>query len=219
MEEKIITYKGDEIKVTFDANRCIHSAECVRGLPSVFDVDKKPWIQPDNSSPDKIAEVIHRCPTGALQYERLDGKENESPPKQNKISLGKDGPVYMYGDIEIQNADGNVVLEDTRFALCRCGESSNKPACDNSHEEIEFTANESSDLEKFPETDNDSHGKLILKLMKNGPVLVEGTYNIQETEDHFRQSDKNMALCRCGSSSNKPFCDGTHKEIGFTTSE
>jgi len=219
MEEKIITYKGDEIKVTFDVNRCIHSAECTNGLPEVFDVDKKPWVQPDNSSPGKVAKVIHRCPTGALQYERLDGKENETPPKQNKITLGKNGPVYMYGDIEIQNGDGDVVLEDTRFALCRCGESTNKPACDNSHEEIEFTADESSDLEKFPVTENESHGKLILKLMKNGPVLVEGTYNMQENKGQFSQSDKNMALCRCGGSSNKPFCDGSHKDIGFKTSE
>jgi len=219
MKEKILTYKGEKIKVTYDVNRCIHSAECTNGLPSVFNTERKPWVQPDNDSADNVAAVIHRCPTGALQYERLDGKENETPPKQNKISLEKNGPVYIYGDIQIQNSDSNVILEDTRFALCRCGASNNKPACDNSHKEIEFNASDKSNLTNFPDIGNDPHGTLILKLMENGPVLVDGTYNIQEDSNRFKESNKNMALCRCGASSNKPFCDGSHKEIGFESSK
>jgi len=61
-------YTADEITVYFDSSRCRHFAECVRGAPSVFDVDKRPWIQPANGTADKIAEVVRRCPSGALHY-------------------------------------------------------------------------------------------------------------------------------------------------------
>jgi len=218
MKEKVLTYKGEKIKVTYDLNRCIHAAECTGGLPSVFDADAKPWVQPDNAAADEVADTIHKCPTGALQYERLDSAENEKPPAKNRISLEKDGPVYIYGDLKIQDADGNVILEDSRFALCRCGLSGNKPACDNSHQNEEFEASENSNAERFPEVNEDSHGPLVLKVMKNGPVLVEGKYKIQTGRDQFYETNKNMALCRCGASGNKPFCDGSHKEVGFVAS-
>ncbi|MGF1669696.1 MAG: CDGSH iron-sulfur domain-containing protein [Balneolaceae bacterium] len=218
MKEKILTYKGEKIKVTYDVNRCIHAAECTGGLPSVFNADAKPWVQPDNDAADNIAGTIHKCPTGALQYERLDGSQNEKPPSKNRISLDKNGPVYFHGDIQLQDAEGNIILEDTRFALCRCGASKNKPACDNSHKKIKFKAPETSGSERFPQTEKSSHGKLILKVMKNGPVLVEGTCEIQTDKNKFYQTEKNMALCRCGASNNKPFCDGTHKDIGFEAS-
>ena len=215
MKEKVLTYKGEKIKVTYDVNRCIHAAECTGGLPAVFDINAKPWVQPDSAPAEAVAETIHKCPTGALQYERMDGTENEKPPAKNRISLEKDGPVYIYGDLEVQDADGNMILEDTRFALCRCGLSGNKPACDNSHQDEEFEASEMSDAERFPEVSEDTHGPLILKVMKNGPVLVEGTYQIQTAKDTYYETGKNMALCRCGASGNKPFCDGSHKEAGF----
>ncbi|WP_176719473.1 (4Fe-4S)-binding protein, partial [Rhodohalobacter halophilus] len=65
MESKIHNYENNEIKVSYDVKRCIHAAECVKGLPKVFDPNKKPWIEPDNASAKEIADVIERCPTGA----------------------------------------------------------------------------------------------------------------------------------------------------------
>ncbi|GAB4102937.1 (4Fe-4S)-binding protein [Micromonospora taraxaci] len=41
------TYEGQKITVTFEARRCLHAAECVRGLPEVFDPGQRPWIRPD----------------------------------------------------------------------------------------------------------------------------------------------------------------------------
>ncbi|MDP9796110.1 putative Fe-S cluster protein YjdI [Catenuloplanes nepalensis] len=64
------SYRGSDITVTFDAGRCRHAAECVRGLPEVFDVSARPWITPDNAGADAVAEVVARCPSGALQYIR-----------------------------------------------------------------------------------------------------------------------------------------------------
>ncbi|WP_372790251.1 (4Fe-4S)-binding protein [Paraconexibacter sp.] len=63
-------YSGDGIVVTFDGTLCRHAAECVRGLPEVFDTKARPWIQPANAAPDVVTEVVARCPSGALRTER-----------------------------------------------------------------------------------------------------------------------------------------------------
>lgn len=73
------TYSGENIDVQFDSERCIHAAECVKGLPQVFDVKKRPWISPDNENADVIARVVDRCPSGALQYIRKDNGGEEQP--------------------------------------------------------------------------------------------------------------------------------------------
>ena len=44
MTDVVKTYWSDDLVVTYDATRCIHAAECVRGLPGVFDTGKRPWI-------------------------------------------------------------------------------------------------------------------------------------------------------------------------------
>jgi uncharacterized Fe-S cluster protein YjdI len=72
--KRLQTYETDEITVTFDPNLCIHSGVCVRGLPPVFDVRRKRWVQPDLATPEQVAAQIDRCPSGALQY-RLEVRE------------------------------------------------------------------------------------------------------------------------------------------------
>lgn len=218
MEQKIHSYENNDITVHYDARRCIHAKECVKGLKSVFDPKKRPWIQPDEASAEQIMEVVERCPTGALHYRLKDDATEEKVPPRNTISISPDGPVYFRGNIEVQNEDGETVLKDTRWALCRCGHSGNKPACDNTHTNIEFEASacfKKSNLEEQEITADGS--RLILKALKNGPVLVQGSYVIYSETSQPVSSAKNIALCRCGGSSNKPFCDGTHKEINFTS--
>ena len=217
MKEKILTYNGDDITVTYDIKRCIHAANCVDGLPEVFDPERKPWIDANEAPGNKIADVIETCPTGALQYKMKASERTETPPSHNRISLQEDGPVYMYGDIEVQDHEGNVVLNDTRFAFCRCGASGNKPACDNSHKKIEFQADTAADSAKLPDPagKGENGQKLIVKLMKDGPAILEGTYTVESETIDPATSDKGIALCRCGASGTKPFCDGSHKAAGF----
>jgi uncharacterized Fe-S cluster protein YjdI len=69
------TYETDAIRVTYDPGVCNHAAECVRGLPQVFDSKAQPWIQPQNADPNAVAEQVRRCPSGALQYELLNQPE------------------------------------------------------------------------------------------------------------------------------------------------
>jgi uncharacterized Fe-S cluster protein YjdI len=64
-------YKNDKIAVRYDPKVCIHAGECVRGLPSVFDVSNKPWIDVNGAAVDAIIEQVKRCPSGALSNEQL----------------------------------------------------------------------------------------------------------------------------------------------------
>lgn len=140
MSEKGRKYSAEDIVVYYQPRLCIHAAECVRNLPQVFDTHKKPWIQPEHTSVEELAEIIQRCPSGALQYERLDGGEAEPIPQFVSVDLRPNGPLYLRGPMVFKNEQGEVRLETARAALCRCGASKNKPFCDNSHLEVGFKA-------------------------------------------------------------------------------
>ena len=66
-------YWSDDIEVTYEARRCIHVAECLRGAPKVFDTSRRPWIEPANEPADTVAAVVMHCPSGALHFVRKDG--------------------------------------------------------------------------------------------------------------------------------------------------
>ena len=69
MTKRLQTYETDEIVVTFDPNVCQHSGVCVRGLPRVFDIKRKRWVEPANAPAAEVAAQVARCPSGALQYQ------------------------------------------------------------------------------------------------------------------------------------------------------
>jgi uncharacterized Fe-S cluster protein YjdI len=68
-------YRGSAVEVSFDGARCRHAAECLRGLPAVFDLSRRPWILPDAADPDDVVRVVARCPTGALRTDHLDERD------------------------------------------------------------------------------------------------------------------------------------------------
>ena len=53
--------------------------EVLQSLPEVFDPSERTWIRPDYAHPNRVAEVVMRCPTGALQFERRDDGAAECP--------------------------------------------------------------------------------------------------------------------------------------------
>ncbi len=206
-------YRSEKITVSFDLERCIHSRECVRGLPEVFDTKKRPWIRPDKSDPERVAEVVMRCPTGALQFERRDGGAEEPVPKENIVAVAANGPLYVRGNIEIKDSTGAILLEGTRVALCRCGESMNKPFCDNSHKQASFRDAGilgENQLVSEPATDG---RKLQIVPAVGGPLLLSGEVEIRSADGETAYRGTRVALCRCGHSANKPFCDGSHAEV------
>jgi 3-phenylpropionate/trans-cinnamate dioxygenase ferredoxin subunit len=61
---------------------------------------------------------------------------------------------------------------------------------------------------------------VTIRATRNGPLIVEGPVELYDTDGNRVAVDKpRIALCRCGASSNKPFCDGTHSKIGFQAAE
>jgi uncharacterized Fe-S cluster protein YjdI len=113
--------------VSYDVARCIHAAECVRGLPAVFDTKKRPWIQPDEGDAEEIAEVVRRCPSGALHYELPHGAP-EAPRRPTRIAFEDGGPISVAGDLRLELESGP--LSELRATLCACGQSGNLPFCD-----------------------------------------------------------------------------------------
>ncbi|MEQ8674308.1 MAG: CDGSH iron-sulfur domain-containing protein [Aggregatilineales bacterium] len=216
MAGKARNYEGQEIDVQYDVKRCIHAKECVNRLSAVFDVDKRPWIQPDNTpTTDALAETIQHCPTGALHFSRKDGGAQEQTPEDNTIRIVPDGPLYVRGDVAIINSSGEMIIEDVRVALCRCGASNNKPFCDNTHKDIHFKDTGTPD--EHPNSDPNATGesRLHVETAKNGPLLLSGEIEIIGADGQSVFLGTATALCRCGHSSNKPFCDGTHRTVGF----
>lgn len=214
MTRKLIEYESDAINVTYDPKRCIHAAECIHGLPGVFEKDRRPWIDPTQGQADAIAAVVTRCPTGALSFERKDGGPAESAPSQNTAVLAQDGPLYAEGRIEIATSEG--VQNETRLALCRCGASKNKPFCDNSHVEAGFTdSGEIGEGRLVPSEEVGPEAPVAFTAAPSGPLLVGGPLTIKSADGSQSCSGAKGALCRCGASNRKPFCDGTHAVIGF----
>ena len=58
-----------------------------------------------------------------------------------------------------------------------------------------------------------------IETIKNGPYIVTGEVELIDAEGNKFEVEKRMALCRCGASTEKPFCDGTHSKIGFRAAE
>jgi uncharacterized Fe-S cluster protein YjdI/CDGSH-type Zn-finger protein len=132
-------YRGRDIEVSFDLDLCVHVAECLRGEPRVFQLERRPWIMPDEGDADVLAQVIGLCPSGALQYRRLDGKPQEHHEGTARVTPIRDGPLMVVGEIAVRHEDGTIQVLP-RATLCRCGESEHKPFCDNQHLRVGFRA-------------------------------------------------------------------------------
>ena len=204
------TVRGGKIELKFEGKLCIHSRFCVTGAPLVFLANVKgPWIHPDAMPVDALVEVAHACPSGAIRYLRLDGAPDETAPPVNLVGVREAGPYAFRAQLQINGAPAGF-----RATLCRCGASKNKPFCDSSHHEVGFTATgepPSGKTDMLPVRD----GVLAVDPQTDGPLKVSGNLEIMSGTGRVVARTTTTWLCRCGASNNKPFCDGTHKKIGF----
>lgn len=198
------------------------------------------------------------------------------------IKPAADGPYIVKNLKNFANQRGSIKTEET-IALCRCGQSANKPYCDGTHTKIGFTsANQEQYLENKEDhyigkkitihdnrsicahagycTDNlssvfrmkqepwiapdaASNEEIIAAVQKcpsgalsysidnvenqhqvnepgifiapNGPYVVSGCPDLEDTTWAEGARKQQYTLCRCGASNNKPFCDGSHWSIEF----
>ena len=212
-DKKVVRYEGADADVQWDGRLCIHIGECGRAKNELFVGGRQPWCQPDCVTPDEVADVVTRCPTGALTYARKDGGAEETAEPENVVSVVYNGPLYVRGELDIDGAPADAPGVRFRAALCRCGQSKNKPFCDNSHEDAGFkdygAIGESGDGFDAP------GGTLKVGKASNGPLLLSGNFTIVAASGRKAWTGTKAALCRCGHSNNKPFCDGAHKAAGF----
>lgn len=112
-------YSNDEVTVVWQAGLCVHSANCVKGLPEVFNTKKKPWIDVHAAPGADIISQVKRCPSGALSI------------KGNK----PDEPIPRSKDLEVAGTSPfKAKLEQGKpYAWCACGRSKKQPWCDDSH--------------------------------------------------------------------------------------
>ena len=214
MRARVYSFESNDIIVHWDYLRCIHVEECIRSLPEVFDRDRRPWIDPTLSTADKVAWACERCPTGALHHERKDGGPTEQTAETNTITVSSDGPLFVKGDVRIVAVEGETLLEETRVALCRCGHSRNKPLCDGSHEKAEFKAEgELTEAHVNAGMGGESEGgELLIRAADPGPLMLKGSAELRSDRSSTCSHVRVGALCCCGKSKNKPFCDGSHAE-------
>ena len=142
-KDKRKNYVGKEITIHDNRKICSHAAECVNHLQSVFNLNARPWINPDEAKIEEIINTIRKCPSGALSYS-IDGIEyRDQNERKPLVTVSKDGPYLITGGIDligdnIQFAEG---FSKEHYTLCRCGASNNKPFCDGMHRTISFKDN------------------------------------------------------------------------------
>ncbi len=208
-KRKARVYQGEAIAVSYEVSLCMHAAECVSsGLKKVFDKSARPWVNADGSSPERIIDVIERCPSGALQY------EFELPEKAevNRVTPQPDGALYFRGDLNLELSGETVNAK--RLALCRCGHSKNKPYCDYSHHEAGFH-DEGIPASQLATEIIDTETALSISPSKDGPLLVDGAFALRSMNKQYISYGTKTAFCRCGHAKSKPFCDGSHVDAGF----
>jgi len=212
-EGKVTRYAGKQATVSWHGGICIHIGECGRAQGELFIDGREPWCQPDIATDEEIEDVILRCPTGALTFDYADDSRVEKPNAVNTVQVAYNGPLFVRGELEIEGAPANAPGLQFRAALCRCGQSRNKPFCDNSHEKAGFT--DYGAVGRSGDPDAPTGGPLEVKPAKDGPLLLKGNLTILSGSGRTSWQGNLVALCRCGSSKNKPFCDGQHNKIGF----
>lgn len=210
-EEHIEIIRGAVGTIYFNAKRCIHSRHCVLEEPEAFEANRQgDWIFPDKATAERLNRVAHDCVSGAIRFERHDGGENETAPLVNVIHMRENGPLAFNAAVTLPG----VAEQELRVTLCRCGQSKNKPFCDQSHIAAGFDA--SGEALTRPSAPLESRaGPLLVTPLRNGPLDVRGAAELCTGTGRTVDRTMSVRLCRCGNSKDKPFCDGSHRAAEF----
>ncbi|MCF7821549.1 MAG: CDGSH iron-sulfur domain-containing protein [Mariprofundaceae bacterium] len=206
-------HETDEGTLCFDGRKCIHSRNCVLSRPDVFvpNVEGE-WIHPERATTDELHTLADNCPSGAIQF--IEHGKGVRKPLVNTLHIRENGPYALKAEIQI---DGEVELQ-TRLTLCRCGATRNPPYCDGSHTAAGFTATGEPAVQGSEPLEQ-RDGPVKLSPIKDGPLMLEGNLEMCAGTGKTINRTREVFLCRCGASKNKPYCDGSHQKIGFKSGE
>lgn len=156
-------YKNDDITVYWKPSACIHASYCYRELLEVFDPSRRPWVDMNGSTTEKIIEVVNLCPTEALAWKWNDEAKNnevgpdqlnhikfrrpelmnfdDQDPKEHPVSVKvmTDGPIVIKGNFTLSYNGTKKEIRDSMISICRCGVSDHMPFCDGQHRKSGFT--------------------------------------------------------------------------------
>lgn len=130
----------------------------------------------------------------------------------NEALVTSAGPLNLTGNITLVHEDGSITYAN-HLNLCRCGASKGKPICDGHHLDVEFLhSGRIQEISDAPHSERPC--KITISAIKNGPLTFRGRLRLHNNlgQECVKQRG---ALCRCGHSANKPFCDGSHEKVGF----
>jgi uncharacterized Fe-S cluster protein YjdI len=155
-------YKNDDITVYWKPSACVHASYCYRELIEVFDPSRRPWVDMNGSTTDKIIEVVNLCPTEALTWKWNDESKNEAVGKDQSnhirfrrpelvetnepveesvplsVKIMIDGPIVLKGNFTLSYNGVNKEVQDGIMSICRCGASDHMPFCDGRHRKVGF---------------------------------------------------------------------------------
>lgn len=215
----IETVVGKNSTIYFESQKCIHSRGCVLSHPDVF-VPNVPgaWIHPDAQSVEELIHVAKSCPSGAIRVVRNSPKagevaDSDSPPFVNVLRVRENGPLAIEAEFLVRGER----QASPRSTLCRCGHSALKPYCDGSHTAAGFVAS-GEPAAAIMEALAHRNGPVDLRPVPNGPLRLVGNLEVVSGTGRTCNKVTETYLCRCGQSSNKPYCDGSHKAAGFAAS-
>lgn len=204
-------FKGAGVTVTFDSRRCIHSRNCVLGLPGVFlEGVRGEWVRPDGADPEAVVRAGINCPSGAIRVARDGGEGSDAAPAVNRLRLCENGPLAIEAELSIAGEP----QASPRATLCRCGASKRKPFCDGSHGKTGFMATGEPEARELQPLEARG-GPLEVAPQVDGPLRVSGNLEIVSGTGRCLNRVRKAFFCRCGQSRNKPYCDSSHKTAGF----
>lgn len=125
-------YRGSGITIHDNRGICAHAGRCTDTLSSVFKLGQEPWIDPGGAAADEIVAAIERCPSGALSYS-IDGVEHRDREQEPAVLIVPNGPYAVRGGADVPGVEWGEGASREHFALCRCGQSRNKPFCSGAH--------------------------------------------------------------------------------------
>ena len=224
MTVEVVT--GKQATIRFDAEKCIHSRNCVLAHPDVFVPNVQgAWIHPDAQPVQALIRIGQNCPSGAIRVTRTaienmaedaagdaaqDVQSSDGLPLVNTVRIRENGPLAFEAALQIRGLSAPT----PRATLCRCGQSKKKPYCDGSHVAAGFAATGEPPTQAFDGLAL-RDGPVNIMPIPNGPLRVVGSLELVSGTGRTCNKMSEAYLCRCGQSSNKPYCDGSHKAAGF----
>lgn len=132
------TVEGTEVTVHYTPVLCSHAAECVKASQAIFDPTRKPWVIPEQGKMSDLLAAMSNCPSGALRLEVSKSDPQHMVNGDVDISVERNGP-YRVKNVILDAEFNGAGASQTKYVLCRCGHSKNKPFCDGSHRDEGWT--------------------------------------------------------------------------------